>query len=100
MTRLFVANRPTGPAWVPGRAVRDQPYWTEHAEFMDRLFADGRIFMGGPYSDGSGALLIVHAQDEGEVRRMLEPDPWVLQGVLLLGDVKEWTVFLDARRGT
>jgi len=30
-----------GPSWAQGKSMR------EHAAFMDKLFADGVVFMGG-----------------------------------------------------
>jgi len=65
-----------GPAWVDGRTSREQPYWDEHAAFVDGL-ADGRIVLAGPFADWTGALLIVRgdvgagggALRDGPVRR-------------------------------
>ena len=39
MKNTFMLLWAPGPAWVLGKTVREQPYWTEHAAFMDRLFA-------------------------------------------------------------
>jgi len=30
-----------GPGWDPGRPIREQPGWDEHAAFMDGLVSDG-----------------------------------------------------------
>jgi hypothetical protein len=38
MKNTFVILWAPGPAWVVGKTVREQPYWTEHAAFMDQLF--------------------------------------------------------------
>ena len=37
-----------GPGWEPSRGVREQRRWTEHAEFMDGLVADGSILLRRP----------------------------------------------------
>lgn len=97
MTTLFLVFRDPGPAWVPGVPTREQPLWSEHAVFMDRLFAQGRIFMAGPYADFSRALVIMNAHDAQEVAGLLRDDPWT-GSVLVTGQVIEWTVFLDSRR--
>lgn len=97
-TTLFLLFQNPGPSWVPGRATREQPLWEEHAVFIDRLFDEGRIVLGGPYADYSRALVVVQAQDSGEVRDLFREDPWARNGILVPADVIEWTIFLDARR--
>ena len=44
-----------------------------------------------------GALLIVKAEDENEVREKLKNDPWFEKGVLKLESLKRWQIFVDAR---
>jgi uncharacterized protein YciI len=82
---------------VPGAPTREQPLWDEHAAFMDRLFEQGRIVLGGPLADDSRALVIVEAADTNAARALFRDDPWVRQEILVDGDVIEWTVFLDSR---
>ena len=45
-----------------------------------------------------GALLIVNARDEDEVREKLKNDPWFQRGILKLESVKRWQIFIDARK--
>lgn len=98
MTTLFLAFRDLGPAWRPGVASRQQPLWDEHAAFMDALFDAGHIVLAGPYADCSRVLVIVQARDAEEAAALLGDDPWVKAGILIPGDVVEWTVFLDSGR--
>lgn len=79
----FLVQSYHGPAWVEGRAMRDQPGWPEHRDFMNSL-PDGFVLLGGPV-DGhrSRAMLVVSAVDSTEVRRRLDPDPWLRSGVLV-----------------
>ncbi len=51
--------------------AREQPFWDEHAEFIDKPGDEGFIFMGGPLVDEGGLLLIVEAEDENEVRERI-----------------------------
>jgi uncharacterized protein YciI len=87
-----------GPNWVAGKTSREQPYWTEHAAFMDALFEEGTVIMGGPYADYSNILVIVEASNENAVRDLFSRDPFIVQGILHLADVHEWLIFLDARK--
>jgi hypothetical protein len=41
MKNTFVIFWAPGPARVPGKSVREQPYWDQHAAFMDSLFENG-----------------------------------------------------------
>jgi uncharacterized protein YciI len=96
-TTLFLVFRNPGPSWVPGRTTREQPLWDEHAEFIDRLFEQGRILLAGPYADCSRALLVVRARDAQEAGDLFRDDPWAGSGILVPSEVIELTVFLDAR---
>jgi hypothetical protein len=57
-----------GPGRDTSRGIREQHGWTEHAEFMDGLVADGLILLGGPVGEGQQTLHVVEADDEHEVR--------------------------------
>jgi uncharacterized protein YciI len=98
MKNTFVILWGPGAAWTPGKTVREQAYWTEHAAFMDRLFANGTVIMGGPFSDGTGSLVLVEAEEENEVRTLFANDPFVVHQVFALSSLKQWQLFLDARR--
>ena len=78
-TTLFLVFRNPGPSWVPGLSSRQQPLWEEHAHFMDRLFEQGRIVLGGPYADSSRVLLVVQARDAAEASDLFRGDPWAPQ---------------------
>ncbi len=97
---VFIVERPTGDDWIPGRGPREQPLWDEHAQFMDALFDRGAIVLGGPLVDGSGAVLVMEATDDDDVRRQLAPDPWIVDAdVLRVGEIRKWRLYLDSRRG-
>jgi uncharacterized protein YciI len=57
-----------------------------------------RNLMGGPLADEGGALLIVNAEDEEQVREKLKNDPWFEHGILRLESVKRWQIFIDQRK--
>lgn len=97
-TTLFLVFRNPGPSWVPGLSSRQQPLWDEHAVFMDRVFEQGRIILGGPYADCSRVLLVVQARDKEEASELFRDDPWTSRGILVDSEIIEWTVFLDSRR--
>jgi uncharacterized protein YciI len=51
MKNTFVAISSAGPNRDLSKGTREQPFWDEHAEFIDRLVADGFILMAGPLVD-------------------------------------------------
>jgi uncharacterized protein YciI len=93
---LFVVEQATGPEWDPSRDVREQEQWDEHAAFMDGLVDDGLILLGGPF-EGGGALHIVDAESEEEVRARFGADPWA-GTILRLDGVRPWRLWLRGQR--
>ena len=101
MKDKFIVTSSPGPNRDSSKGTREQPFWDEHAAFIDHLVDQGFIFMGGPLVDETGlpcgALLIVNADDENEVREKLKNDPWFERGILKLESVNRWQIFIDAR---
>ena len=98
MKNTLVVISSAGPNRDVSKGTREQPFWDEHAEFIDRLVAEGFILMGGPLVDEGGALLIVNGEDENEVRQKLKNDPWRAHRILKLESIKRWQIFIDARK--
>jgi uncharacterized protein YciI len=98
MKNMFIAISSAGPNRDPSKGTREQPFWDEHAAFIDQLVAEGFIFMGGPLVDEGGAILIVSAEDEKEVREKLKNDPWFKKDILKLESVRRWQIFIDVRK--
>jgi uncharacterized protein YciI len=86
-----------GPGWDASRQIREQPAWDEHAAFMDGLVDDGFIILGGPLRDGGRSLHVVEAADERAVEARMGQDPWARMGLLKIGSIQPWTLWLDGR---
>lgn len=101
MKDKFVVISSPGPNRDPSKGVREQPFWDEHEAFIDNLVDQSVIFMGGPLVDEAGlpcgALLIVNADNENDVREILKNDPWFQRGILKLESARRWQIFIDAR---
>jgi uncharacterized protein YciI len=95
----FAVRLVHGPGWDPTRPIRKQNGWGEHAEFMDGLVDDGFIILGGPVGDGEETLHVVQAEDEAGVRDRLGEDPWASAGLLRVGTIETWALWLDGRPG-
>ncbi len=102
MKKTFLAISSAGPNSDRSKRTREQPFWDEHVVFIDQLVDYGFILMGGPLVDENGiphgALIIVNAENENEVREKLKNDPWFQKGILKLESVKRWEIFIDQRK--
>jgi uncharacterized protein YciI len=94
----FAVRLVHGPGWDSSHQIRAQQDWAEHAAFMDGLVADGFIILGGPVGDGEQTLHVVVAADENEIRARLAADPWAVAGLLRIGTIEPWALWLDSRR--
>ena len=83
--------------WNPDKPVREQAYWDQHARFVDSLFEAGKVILAGPFADGSGSLVIMAVESVEAARAIFQDDPWAQHDILVAGEIKEWTIFLDSR---
>ena len=86
-----------GPNRDSSKDAREQPFWNEHAEFIDRLVEENFIWMGGPFPDDGGSLVFFNAESETEVREKMKNDPWQTYGILKPESIKRWQIFIDVR---
>jgi hypothetical protein len=97
---VFAVTMVSGPHWDVARARRAQPGWDEHAAFCDGLVDEGFVILGGPIGDGDRVMLVVEPADESETAARLARDPWVSGGVLRIGEIQPWTIWLDGRQAS
>ena len=95
MGSTFVVTSAAGSNRDQAKGTREQPYWDEHAAFIDQLVEAGFIVLGGPLPDEGGAVLVVRADSAGEVRDRLGRDPWYVHGILAPPSVRRWDIFVD-----
>ena len=95
----FALTTVHGPAWDSSLPIRQQRAWDEHAAFMDGLVEDGFVVLGGPLGDGERALIMVEALDEHEIETRMAVDPWAQMGLLRIGAIEPWSIWLDGGRG-
>jgi len=65
---------------------------------MDGLVDDGFIIVGGPLGEGDRTLHAVEAADKQEIEARLGEDPWAVKGLLRIGSIERWALWLDGRR--
>ena len=96
--QLFIVVSTAGPRRDLSKGTREQSWWDEHAAFINPLVDEGVILLGGPLPDEGGAVIVVRAESEDEVRATLRDDPWYVHGVLRLESVRRWEVLVDQWR--
>ena len=93
----FAVRLAHGPGWDPSRPIRVQDAWDQHAASMDRLVDDGLNCCRRHVGDGEQTLHLVEAADEDEIRERLAEDSWASAGLLLIGTIEPWALWLDRR---
>ena len=79
--KLFVFLYSPGPKWIAGKSVFEQPLET-HQAYMVRLANDKTLITGGPFTDNSGAMGIIQAENLDHARQVIELDPAVRDQVV------------------
>jgi uncharacterized protein len=101
---LFAVVREAGPAWVDGEGAFGQPAVEDHSLFMGKLADAGVVLFAGPLAGSEqgriGALVLMDAQDEDDVRQHLAADPWAVAGRLVVTSLESWLPLVGAERLT
>lgn len=63
----------------------------QHLDYLQGLEGQGKIFARGPFTDGSGGMVVYIADNMEEAKQLAENDPYVLEGVRRL-ELKEWGI--------
>lgn len=87
----------TGPAWDKAKAPGEQPYFADHSKNLRDLHAEGRLVLGGRYSDVG--LVLVRAATLEEARALVDRDPSVKNGTFQ-AEVHPFRAFMPGCVGT
>jgi uncharacterized protein YciI len=108
----FVVIREQGPGWDRSRAMREQDYWPDHVDFVNRIVDEGRMLLGGPLGevdqDGKSVdptepvgavgtyrtLIVVKADNERELTELMDDDPWSKHRVLDTQAIYRWEMLV------
>jgi uncharacterized protein YciI len=69
----------------------------DHMAYLRSLQAEGTVVMAGPIGDGSRAMMVLQADSEEAVRRLIESDPYTAAGVGADHVVRPWKVVVPAQ---
>jgi len=59
-----------------------------HLDRLSRLQDEGRLILAGPFSDGSGSVIVMKASSLEDAQRFAKEDPYVSGGVFIRVEVK------------
>ncbi|MFY9270600.1 MAG: YciI family protein [Candidatus Manganitrophaceae bacterium] len=62
-----------------------------HLERLERLNAEKKLLLAGPFSDQTGSLILFEANSMGEATAWAAADPYVSGGVFIQYEVKPFT---------
>ena len=92
MKRLFAVIRTFGAAWDDSFPIEKQRDWRAHADFMNALYGEGFVLIGGPLEGARDVLLIIRANDAEEIASRLEADPWTGKDLLRMTRIAPWSL--------
>ncbi|GED96232.1 YciI family protein [Gordonia crocea] len=76
--------------YAPDEAALRDEHRPAHRQWLGEGYESGVIRLVGPYTDGSGALLIVSAESSEAVGRILAEDPFARAGAIAGARFTEW----------
>ena len=68
----------TGPAWDAGKPPAEQAFFADHSKNLRALREEGRLLLGGRFSDQG--LVLVQAASQEEAQGFVDRDPSVKNG--------------------
>jgi uncharacterized protein YciI len=93
MKSTFAIQYAPGPAWFAGKPIAEQPL-KEHLAYLKGLYQAGHLVMGGPFTDNSGGLVVLEADQETDAQTMAANDPAVINGILT-AKVRPWRLLMQ-----
>ncbi|HKU09799.1 MAG TPA: YciI family protein [Sinomonas sp.] len=63
----------------------------DHRGWLATVAEKGQLLVSGPYEDGTGALLLIKADDANSLHSLLAEDPFAVEGLLAETNAVAWT---------
>lgn len=83
--------------FVENIVERRAPYRAEHLALAREWASDGRLRLGGAFTDpADGAALVFAAEDLAQVEQFVAADPYVANGLVTAWRIRPWTVVVGA----
>ncbi|MCP5010080.1 MAG: hypothetical protein GY942_08900 [Aestuariibacter sp.] len=89
-TNYFVFIYKPGPNWLPNKPITAQPL-AGHFHYMSQLEAAAQLVVGGGFTDGSGAMGVIHMPNLAQAEALIANDP-VVKDEIVTATVHPWYV--------
>lgn len=70
----------------------------EHRQWLQGLVEQGIVLTSGPFTDGSGALLVFTSDTEADLNQLIGQDPFARVGAISAVKTTGWTPVVGAFR--
>lgn len=67
-----------------------------HRDYLRGLAEQGKVLAGGPWADDSAGFAVYRVEDAAELDRLLEADPYTIDGIAAHRVVHEWKITLGS----
>lgn len=91
---IYVVIYSQGPAWKAGVPMNEQGLRPHYFYWKARRDAH-TLFLGGPFTDTNGGLVVLRAKNMDDAKNIMAHDPAVI-GKIFVGDVHAWAPGLDS----
>ena len=61
-----------------------------HRDYIEGLFKEGKVASAGRFSDNSGSVFLYKVGIQGELRPLVEADPYLQHKAAVIGSVREF----------
>jgi uncharacterized protein YciI len=68
-----------------------------HRQYLASLRERGQLAASGPFTDGSGALIVYEASSPEEAEKLLQGDPFHQNGIFLKYVLRPWNLVIANR---
>jgi uncharacterized protein YciI len=68
-----------------------------HRQYLTGLKVNGQLAMAGPFTDGSGALIVYETATVEEAERLLQGDPFFENGIFVRYQLRPWNPVMGNR---
>jgi uncharacterized protein YciI len=68
-----------------------------HRQYLAQLRERGQLAASGPFTDGTGALIIYEAETAEEAEKILQGDPFFKNGIFLKYVLRPWNPVIANR---
>jgi uncharacterized protein YciI len=95
-SRFIIIFKP-GPKWSTGKTIFEQSL-RPHAEYMQKLYEQGKVLYAGPFLDNCGGLAILSVDNEAEAHEIIAREPATLDQIFV-AEIHPWYLSFDANQG-